>query len=119
MRPGCGLVICLALLLTAAAGRIYGQGADQKILDQFRAAAAKGGSAGRGKVVFQSRAAACSKCHILSGMERKAGPKLGTVGDKFTREQLMTAVLEPSARLHPDYTTTTVVTTAGKTVSGV
>jgi len=111
-------MICLALSLTSAVGLIHGQEADQKILDVFRAAAAKGGAVGRGKVVFQSREAACSKCHILSGMEKKAGPKLGTIGDKLTREQLMAAVLEPSARLHPDYTTTTIVTTSGKTVSG-
>ena len=92
---------------------------DRKVLAEYRVAAVKGGNADRGKAIFKSKEAACSKCHILSGMEKKAGPKLGTIGDKFTRDQLIQSVLEPSARLHPDHTTTTIVTMGGKTISGV
>ena len=51
MRPGGGLMICLPLSLTSAVGLIHEQEADKKILDVFRAAAAKGGAVGRGKVV--------------------------------------------------------------------
>jgi putative heme-binding domain-containing protein len=119
MRPGCAFLICLAVLITSASGLLFSQEADQKILARYREAALKGGDVARGETVFKSKEAACAKCHILSGMEKKAGPKLGTIGDKFTREQLITSVLEPSARLHPDHTTTTVATTAGKTISGV
>lgn len=119
MRPGCAFLICLAVLVTSASGLLFSQEADKEILARYRTAALKGGDAARGEAVFKSKEAACAKCHILSGMEKKAGPKLGTIGDKFTREQLITPVLEPSARLHPDHATTTVVTTAGKTVSGV
>jgi len=91
----------------------------KQIVAQYRATAIQGGDAQRGKTVFDSKQAACAKCHIVTGNERKAGPKLGTIGDKFTRDQLIQSVLEPSARIHPDHATTTVVTTDGKTINGV
>ncbi len=119
MKPGCAFLICLAVLIIASNGLLFSQEADKEILARYKAAAVKGGDVKRGEAVFKSKEAACANCHILAGMEKKAGPKLGTIGDKFTREQLIESVLDPSARLHPDHTTTTVVTTAGKTISGV
>ena len=107
------------LLLVWATAALIAQDNEKEILGRYRAAALMGGDAGRGKVVFESKQAACAKCHVLSGKEKKAGPKLGTIGDKFTRDQLIQSVLEPSARIHPDHATTTVVTTAGKTINGV
>ncbi len=86
---------------------------------RYRDAANKGGDSRKGEAVFKSKKAACTRCHVLAGTEKKAGPKLGTIGDKFTRDQLIRSVLEPSARIHPDHATTTVVTTAGKTINGV
>ncbi|MFP6767401.1 MAG: hypothetical protein VB859_04465, partial [Planctomycetaceae bacterium] len=107
------------LLLAWATAVLIAEDNEKEILGRYRTAAIKGGDAGRGKVVFESKQAACAKCHVLSGKEKKAGPKLGTIGDKFTRDQLIRSVLEPSARIHPDHATTTVVTTAGKTINGV
>jgi putative heme-binding domain-containing protein len=79
----------------------------------------KSGDAVRGKQVFESKAAACKKCHAISGKERLAGPDLAVVGDKYTREQLMQSVLEPSAGIHPDFATLNVITKDGKAHSGV
>jgi len=110
-------VLLLASVFTALTAQDKGK--DKKILDRYQAAALKGGDAKRGMAVFKSKEAACTKCHILSGAEKKAGPKLGTTGDKFTRAQLIQSVLEPSLTIHPDHATTTVVTKAGKTINGV
>ena len=117
MKPTTTVLSVLLLALATAA--LIAQDNEKEILGRYRAAALMGGDAGRGKVVFESKQAACAKCHVLSGKEKKAGPKLGTIGDKFTRDQLIQSVLEPSARIHPDHATTTVVTTAGKTINGV
>lgn len=106
----------LSLSLTT---RLAAQVDERDILERYRAAALKGGNADRGAVIFKSKQAACTKCHIVSGNERKAGPGLGTIGDKFERDQLIKSVLEPSARIHPDHATTTVVTTDGKSINGV
>jgi len=92
---------------------------DKAILANYRAAAMKSGKAARGKLVFESKEAACKACHAIKGKERMAGPDLVVVGDKYTREQLITSVLEPSAGLHPDYASLVVVTRRGKTHTGV
>jgi len=92
---------------------------EKATLARYSKVAQAGGDVARGKTVFASKEAACTKCHVISGSERKAGPSLQTIGDKFTREQLIKSVLEPSARLHPDHTTTAVNTVEGKTISGV
>ena len=107
------------LIVAMTTSLLLAQDVDKETLEKFRSAARSGGDAQRGKLVFESKQAACGKCHILTGRERKAGPKLGTIGDKFTRAQLIKSVLEPSARIHPDHATTTVVTTDGKTINGV
>ena len=112
-------VASLVLFSGIAREQLPAQENDKQILAKYRTAALKGGDAKRGKAVFASKAAACAKCHVVMGNERKAGPSLQTSGDKFTREQLIKAVLEPSARIHPDHATTTVTTTAGKTHNGV
>jgi putative heme-binding domain-containing protein len=107
------------LLLAWATAALIAQDNEKEILGRYRAAALMGGDAGRGKVVFESKQAACAKCHVLSGKENKPGPNLGSIGDKCYRDQLIQSVLEPSAQIHPDHATTTVVTTAGKTINGV
>lgn len=109
----------LGLLILLTGRSLRAQDADKEILSRYRAAAVQGGDAERGAVVFKSKEAGCTKCHLVTGNERKAGPDLRAAGDKFTQEQLITAVLEPSARIHPDHATTTVATVAGKVINGV
>jgi putative heme-binding domain-containing protein len=109
---------CIAVF-SLLVGQLHAQQSEKEILGKYRAAALKGGDAKRGLVVFKSKESACTKCHVVSGTERKAGPGLQTIGDKFTREQLIKSVLEPSARIHPDHATTSVTTTAGKVLNGV
>lgn len=116
--------ICLALglcglLLAGLTERLdAGQGGDGD-LTPYRHAGLNGGDPARGQSVFESDAAGCKKCHNLSGGERRAGPDLGAVGDKFGREQLVQSILEPSATIHPDYGTIVVTTADGKVHSGV
>ena len=92
---------------------------DLEAISRFRRAAEMGGDAARGKSVFESTQAKCSNCHLVATAGRKAGPPLTTVGDKFTREQLITSVLEPSAMIHPDYGRVLVQTKNGKVIAGV
>jgi putative heme-binding domain-containing protein len=92
---------------------------DQEILAKYRAAAMEAGNTALGKQVFESKEAACKKCHEISGKERLAGPDLEVIGDKYTREQLIRSVLDPSAMIHPDYATLVVITNDGKALNGV
>ncbi|WP_422929621.1 CehA/McbA family metallohydrolase [Singulisphaera sp. PoT] len=107
------------LMLAGLTDRTVGQQVDQDEIAPFRQAALAGGDAKRGQSLFESDTLGCKKCHALKGEERRAGPNLGNVGDKFAREQLIVSVLDPNFRIHPDYGTIVAVTTDGKSHSGV
>ena len=107
------------LLFAGLTNRAGGQPNEKDELAPYRQAGLNGGNPARGKAVFESDRAGCTKCHVIKGDERRAGPDLGVIGDKFGREQLVQAVLEPSARIHPDYGTIVATTTDGKVHTGV
>jgi putative heme-binding domain-containing protein len=107
------------LLFTCLTNRLGGQPIETDELAQYRQAGMSGGDAARGKAVFESDKAGCKKCHVFRGDERRAGPDLGAIGDKFGREQLVQSVLEPNARIHPDYSMIVAATTNGKVHTGV
>src|SRR5579859_1535160 len=91
-----GLCCCLCGSLAA---RLRGEQNEKDLLAEYRTAALNGGDPARGKTVFESNEAGCKKCHVFEGDERRAGPDLRVVGDKFGREQLIQSVLEPSATI--------------------
>ncbi|MEP7345165.1 MAG: HEAT repeat domain-containing protein, partial [Gemmatimonadaceae bacterium] len=67
--------------------------------------ALRGGDARRGqRVILEGTAAQCAKCHTL-GTEPGAtvGPVLLGVGSRLTREQLLEALVDPSARIAPGF----------------
>ena len=82
-------------------------------LEQARAGAAplvayadalRGGDAREGqRVVIQHPAAQCSRCHGFGGRGPNVGPDLRGVGSRLTREQLLEALVHPSARIAPGF----------------
>ena len=112
-------LICSLLLLVPFASTVAFAQGEKQALQQYRAAALESGDAARGKIVFASKEAACNKCHEVEGRKPLAGPALGVIGDKLTRDQMIQAVLEPSARIHPDHATLVVTTKSGLTHTGV
>ncbi|QDU92451.1 PQQ-dependent sugar dehydrogenase [Lignipirellula cremea] len=112
--------IVLSAAILAVLFPVFAHGEEaQAILAKYRAAALEAGDATRGKMVFESQQAACKKCHSIGGKERLAGPDLAVIGDKYARDQLIQAVLEPSVHIHPDYASRVVITNNGKTFVGV
>ncbi|WP_165223419.1 CehA/McbA family metallohydrolase [Aquisphaera insulae] len=107
--------ILLAALPLALAVRTI----ERDDLAVYRQAGLVGGDPARGKAVFQSTEVGCAKCHVVEGDERRAGPSLQVVGDKYSREQLIQSVLEPSATVHPDYGTIVASTKDGRVFTGV
>jgi putative heme-binding domain-containing protein len=78
------------------------------------------GDAARGRVLYENGARSlCSQCHTLDGSGGKAGPGLSGIGDKFTRPDLIRAVLEPSAGIAIGYGTTVLTRKSGGSVAGV
>lgn len=87
--------------------------------EQWHQRLATGGSPSRGRRVFLSRRATCSKCHTIEGRNRTLGPALGSVGESKTRRQIVEAILNPSDEFPPQYQAWVVVTTDGKTHRGL
>jgi putative heme-binding domain-containing protein len=111
-------LVVMLMMATSITSLLHAQ--DEKvILENYRKAAINAGQAAAGKTVFESKQAACAKCHALAGQKPLAGPNLSVIGDKYDRDQLIQSVLEPSARLHPDYASQVVVTQDGKSFTGI
>ena len=56
-------------------------------------------------VVFTNPAAECTRCHVFEGTAANVGPNLSKIGASLTRDQLVEALLEPSARIAPGFGT--------------
>jgi putative heme-binding domain-containing protein len=72
------------------------------------------GDATRGKAVFAK--ATCAACHDGGGA---VGPSLVGVAKRFSRDDLLTAILQPSKDVSPRYRPTRVTTTDGKAYVGM
>lgn len=107
------------LLTVVLACPSVGQPSEAEGLAALRQAALRGGDPTRGQAVFESEEAGCKTCHVVRGDERRAGPGLATIGDKYGREDLIRSVLEPSASIHPDHGTIVASTRDGKVHTGV
>jgi putative heme-binding domain-containing protein len=78
------------------------------------------GNADVGRDLFNNpQRAACFQCHSVDGTASKAGPDLSSVGDKYPRPDLITAVLEPSAAIAVGYGATIVETKSDEEFQGV
>jgi putative heme-binding domain-containing protein len=67
--------------------------------------ALRGGDTRRGgRVIFQGPNAQCTRCHNFGvGPGANVGPALQGVASRLTREQLLEALIDPSARIAPGF----------------
>lgn len=78
------------------------------------------GDAIHGKAIFANeQAAACVRCHSIDGKGSKVGPDLFSVGDRFSRREIVDSILAPSATIAVGYSTTSVETKSGMDYQGV
>lgn len=79
-----------------------------------------GGDPNKGRRIFYSnQSAQCIRCHSYDDYGGNAGPRLNGVADRLSREQLLEALVKPSARLAPGFGTVILKMKDGKTVSGI
>lgn len=72
------------------------------------------GDASRGRMLFEKRS--CAQCHSSSSA---LGPDLAGAAARFSREDLFTAIADPSRDVSPRYHTTLIETAQGKVYSGL
>jgi len=61
----------------------------------------------------------CVRCHAIQGQGGQVGPALDGIADKLTREQLLEALIDPTARLAPGYGNVTLTLNDGQVVTGL
>ncbi len=75
------------------------------------------GVAARGAAIFEK--AQCIKCHRHGTRGDTVGPDLTNVSKRFQRKEILESILYPSQVISDQYASQTVVTTDGKTYSGL
>jgi putative heme-binding domain-containing protein len=119
---------CVPALLAATAA-LAGDGApasrtlqEQLVAEGVEAlakAARERGDAARGARVFHRPTLACVKCHGDDGGKAPLGPDLTRLGRDTPDSYLVESILDPSKSIKKGFETVTVVTVAGKAVSGI
>jgi len=89
--------------------------------ETYRAVALKGqGSASRGRQLFTDlKGLACVKCHAVGKEGGAVGPELSSVGAKYPRDELIAAVLYPSAKISSGYEPAILALADGRVVTGI
>jgi putative membrane-bound dehydrogenase-like protein len=83
-------------------------------------AALFGGNYFEGRNIFNYNSAAqCTRCHAVGNEGGAVGPSLTKIGSTLTREQILQALIEPSARLAPGYGTVLLKLKEGQEVFGI
>jgi len=72
----------------------------------------------RGKMIFQLQKSQCTNCHQVDGWGGILGPDLSNIGSSKNEKLLVSAILEPSAEISPEWQGWYLVTEEGKTVYG-
>jgi len=72
------------------------------------------GDATRGRGVFERRT--CHRCHQVSG---HLGPELKGAVSRMSREDLLTAIVDPNLEVSPAFQTTVIATNSGQVYHGV
>jgi len=103
-----------------------------KILENFQNAKPKddalalfretldGGNKDRGQSIFYNHAAAqCVRCHAVFEYGGNAGPVLSGVGSRLTKEELLAAMITPSAAFSNGYEVVSLELDNGNTVAGL
>ncbi|HEY7158086.1 MAG TPA: ThuA domain-containing protein [Gemmataceae bacterium] len=78
----------------------------------------KGGSWTRGREIFFSEQAQCSKCHTMRGRGSDIGPDLSNLVHR-DYESVLRDIREPSAAINPDYITYIAELKNGRMLTGV
>jgi putative heme-binding domain-containing protein len=115
------LTALAALLALASTGVVRGQGQQtapvdrDQILEQH-AGDEKGGSADKGRPLYESR---CAACHRFGGIGKDVGPDLTTITSRFKKRDILEAVLWPSKVMSDQYQAEMFQLNDGKIVTGL
>jgi putative heme-binding domain-containing protein len=77
------------------------------------------GDASKGFGRYLNNEGQCRLCHRVDGQGRSVGPDLDKLASKRSREELLESILEPSRRIEGAFIGHKILTTDGRTISGL
>lgn len=84
------------------------------------AGALSGGNVSEGRnIFFRDQSAQCIRCHSYDDFGGNAGPRLNGIASRLSREELLEALIVPSARIAPGYGILTLELEDGRKISGM
>jgi putative heme-binding domain-containing protein len=89
----------------------------QELLSYLMGPQGSKGDATKGSITFEK--AQCLKCHRFDNRGDSVGPDLTTVSQRFQRKEILEAILFPSHVISDQYASQSVLTSDGRTVSGM
>ncbi len=85
---------------------------------KYQGALAEGSVRSGRSIFFENQTAQCIRCHAYDDMGGNAGPRLSGIANKLDREELLIALVEPSARLSPGFGMINVELNSGEKING-
>ncbi|MBX3412070.1 MAG: c-type cytochrome [Pirellulales bacterium] len=104
--------------IAARAESLVGQlalGRRQDVVAMYRPALELSGDVERGRAVFRKT---CAACHKLEGAGHEIGPNLATIQNRGS-EAILLNVLDPNREVNPQYVNYTLITTDGRSITGM
>lgn len=86
-----------------------------EVLNAYRPALETAGDATRGKEIFKKN---CAACHKLQGVGHELGPNLAAMKNRGA-EAILVNVLDPNREVNPQYLNYLLLTTDGRSLSGI
>ncbi len=71
------------------------------------------------RLFFETASVQCKNCHRVQNAGKELGPDLTQIGKKYSREQLLESILEPSKFIDPKFVTYVVETKSGRLHTGL
>ena len=90
-------------------------GRRRDVVEAYRPALKMAGDPQRGRQVFRK---VCAACHKLEGFGHEIGPNLATIQNRGA-EAILVNVLDPNREVNPQYINYALVTTDGRTLTGM
>jgi putative membrane-bound dehydrogenase-like protein len=87
------------------------------VMERFKPALGLRGAVDRGREIFRQR---CAECHLPNGQNRVPGLGPDLVQARtYSKDQLLSSILEPNLRVRPDYATRIVESKEGESLAGI
>jgi len=92
---------------------------DTNSLESYQEALYGGNRRQGNRYVYTNLTGQCTRCHSLNEGGATVGPPLMNIGNTLSREQILEALVHPSATISPGYGNVTLTLADGQTVTGI